>query len=55
VRPDRQASGARLRGRRSALLASRPSGHCEHGGRERGSVYFRVRDGKIVFFDQIGE
>ena len=35
-------------------LASRPSGHCERGGRERGSVYFRIRDGKIVFFDQIG-
>ena len=36
-------------------LVSRPSGHCERGGRERGSVYFRIRDGKIVFFDQIGE
>jgi|SRR5919201_3545428 hypothetical protein len=36
-------------------LASRPKGHCERGGRERGSVYFRVRNGKIVFFDQIGE
>ena len=36
-------------------LASRPNAHCERGGRERGSVYFRVRDGKIVFFDQIGE
>jgi SnoaL-like domain len=36
-------------------LASRPSGRCERGGRERGSVAFRVRDGKIVFFDQIGE
>lgn len=35
-------------------LASRPNGHCERGGRERGSVQFRVRDGKIVFFDQIG-
>jgi SnoaL-like domain len=35
-------------------LASRPNGHCERGGRERGSVAFRVRDGKIVFFDQIG-
>jgi limonene-1,2-epoxide hydrolase len=35
-------------------LASRPSGHCERGGRERGSVAFRVRDGKIVRFDQIG-
>jgi hypothetical protein len=35
-------------------LASRPSGPCEHGGRERGSVAFRVRDGKIVEFDQIG-
>jgi hypothetical protein len=35
-------------------LASRPYGHCERGGRERGSVYFRIRDGKIVFFDQIG-
>ena len=34
-------------------LASRR--RCERGGRERGSVYFRVRDGKIVFFDQIGE
>jgi hypothetical protein len=36
-------------------LASRPTAHCERGGRERGSVYFRIRDGKIVFFDQIGE
>ena len=35
-------------------LASRPNGRCEHGGRERGSVYFRIHDGKIVFFDQIG-
>jgi hypothetical protein len=35
-------------------LASRPSGHCEHGGREHGSVAFRIRDGTIVFFDQIG-
>ena len=35
-------------------LVSRPSGHCERGGPERGSVAFRVRDGKIVFFDQIG-
>ena len=34
-------------------LASRR--RCERGGRERGSVYFRVRDDKIVFFDQIGE
>jgi hypothetical protein len=30
-------------------------GHCHGGGRGRGSVAFRVRDGKIVFFDQIGE
>jgi Domain of unknown function (DUF4440) len=36
-------------------LASRPNAHCERGGRERGSVYFRIRRGKIVFFDQIGE
>jgi SnoaL-like domain len=36
-------------------LASRPTAHCERGGRERGSVYFRIRDGKIVFFDRIGE
>jgi ketosteroid isomerase-like protein len=36
-------------------LATRPNRHCERGGRERGSVYFRIRDGKIVFFDQIGE
>jgi hypothetical protein len=36
-------------------LASRPTAHCERGGRERGSVYFRIREGKIVFFDQIGE
>lgn len=36
-------------------LASRPNDHCERGGRERGSVYFRVRSGKIVFFDLIGE
>jgi SnoaL-like domain len=36
-------------------LASRPTAHCERGGRERGSVYFRVRDGKIVFFALIGE
>jgi SnoaL-like domain len=35
-------------------LASRPNGHCERGGRDRGSVAFRVRDGKIVEFDQIG-
>jgi hypothetical protein len=35
-------------------LASRPNGHCERGGRERGSVSFRVRDGKIVFLDQTG-
>jgi SnoaL-like domain len=35
-------------------LASRPSRHCARGGRERGSVYFRIRNGKIVFFDQIG-
>ena len=34
-------------------LASRR--RCERGGRERGSVYFRVREAKIVFFDQIGE
>jgi hypothetical protein len=32
----------------------RTRGHCERGGRERGSVAFTVRDGKIVFFDQIG-
>jgi hypothetical protein len=36
-------------------LASRPNAHCERGGPERGSVYFRIRDGKIVSFDQIGE
>jgi hypothetical protein len=36
-------------------LASRPSGHCERGGREHGSVDFFVHDGKIVFFSQIGE
>jgi hypothetical protein len=36
-------------------LASRPTSHCERGGRERGSVAFLVRDGKIVRFDQIGE
>jgi SnoaL-like domain len=36
-------------------LASRPTAHCERGGRERGSVYFQVRNGKIVFFDLIGE
>ena len=36
-------------------LASRPSGRCERGGGERASVEFRVRDRKIVFFDQIGE
>jgi ketosteroid isomerase-like protein len=35
-------------------LASRPRGHCERGGRERASVAFTVRDGKIVFFDQVG-
>ena len=35
-------------------LASRSHGRCESGGRERGSVYFRVRDGKIVYFDQVG-
>jgi|GEM_PF-3105684 len=35
-------------------LASRPNGHCERGGRERGSAYFRIRDRKIVFFNQIG-
>ena len=32
----------------------RTRGHCERGGGERGSVAFTVRDGKIVFFDQIG-
>src|ERR687886_1758152 len=26
-------------------LASRPTAHCERGGHERGSVYFRVRNG----------
>jgi hypothetical protein len=35
-------------------LASRRSGRCERGGGERASVAFRIRDGKIVFFDQIG-
>ena len=34
-------------------LASRR--RCVRGGRERGSVYFRIRGDKIVFFDQIGE
>jgi hypothetical protein len=32
----------------------RTRGHCERGGRERGSVAFTVRDGKIVGFNQIG-
>jgi len=36
-------------------LATRAPGRCERGGRERGSVDFFVRDGKIVFFSQIGE
>jgi hypothetical protein len=36
-------------------LASRTSGHCERGGRERGTVAFRIRDGKIIRFEQIGE
>jgi SnoaL-like domain len=36
-------------------FAYRRSGHCDRGGRERGSVAFRVRDGKIVFFSQIGD
>jgi SnoaL-like domain len=36
-------------------LASRRSDHCERRGGERASVAFRVRKGKIVFFDQIGE
>ena len=35
-------------------LASRSSGHCERGGRERGSVAFRIRHGKIVYFTQLG-
>jgi hypothetical protein len=35
-------------------LASRRSGRCDRGGREQASVAFRIRDGKIVFFDQIG-
>jgi hypothetical protein len=36
-------------------LASRKSGRCERGGRERGAVAFRIRDGKIIRFEQIGE
>jgi hypothetical protein len=35
-------------------LTSRPGRRCDRGGRERGSVAFRVREGKIVRFDQIG-
>jgi hypothetical protein len=38
-----------------AQFSLRTRGHCDSGGRERGSVYFQIRDGKIVFFDQIGE
>jgi hypothetical protein len=38
-----------------AQFSLRTRGHCDSGGRGRGSVAFTVRDGKIVFFDQIGE
>src|SRR5437588_5415596 len=34
-------------------LATRAAGRCT-AGRERGSVFFRIRHGKIVLFDQIG-
>ena len=37
-----------------AQFSLRTRGHCDSGGRERGSVAFSVRHGKIVFFDQIG-
>jgi ketosteroid isomerase-like protein len=37
-----------------AQFSLRRRGHCDGGGRERGSVAFRVRDGKIVEFNQIG-
>jgi SnoaL-like domain len=38
-----------------ARFSLRTRGHCDDGGRGTGSVAFTVRDGKIVFFDQIGE
>jgi hypothetical protein len=34
-------------------LADRSTHQCRAVG-ERGSIFFRVRDGKIVLFDQIG-
>jgi hypothetical protein len=52
-RGDEEAAAA-LFGPKVVSLASRRSGRCERGGGERASVAFRVRDGKIVFFDQIG-
>ena len=45
---------ARHGGEVIAQFSLRTRGHCEGGGRERGSVAFRVRDGTIVEFDQIG-
>jgi membrane protein required for beta-lactamase induction len=35
-------------------LATRATGRCDSTRGERASVYFQVRDGKIVLFDQIG-
>jgi len=35
-------------------LVTQATGRCDSTGGERASVFFRVRDGKIVLFDQIG-
>jgi hypothetical protein len=35
-------------------LVTRAAGSCRGRGRERGSVFFRIRDGRIVVFDLIG-
>jgi hypothetical protein len=35
-------------------LVTRGTAPCDRGSGERGSVFFRIRDGKIVVFDQIG-
>ena len=35
-------------------LATRGTAPCDRRGGERGSVFFQIRDGKIVLFDQIG-
>jgi membrane protein required for beta-lactamase induction len=38
---------------RFALL-TRKTARCDRGSAERGSVFFQIRDGKIVVFDQVG-